>query len=227
MTAGFAPLSPGCPQPAVWVAWFIDCDPRCPGHPSCDEHSSEATSREPIGGGRADPLVAFWTARLDEDEAAALATVIPRAAGDGMTDDTAALNGTPNSGRLAWKTSHERDEEGTPVHWVISDPDPSAVAHAMGLERGTGGAVAEHIARHDPARALREVEADRRLIALHRPEWTDYVDGDGIERTSRCPSLECGECEPGGSPDNWPCPTVRARIAIWDAHPDYRPEWKP
>lgn len=44
------------------------------------------------------------------------------------------------------------------------------------------------------------------VLKLHRPVWNDYADGDGIERSSR----DCAECEPPGTPDNWPCPTVRA-----------------
>lgn len=74
-----------------------------------------------------------------------------------------------------------------------------------------------------PARVLREVEAKRAILGWHHPEWGDYVDGDGIERATH----ECAECEPPGTPDNWPCRTVRALAAIWRDHPGYRPEWKP
>lgn len=70
-----------------------------------------------------------------------------------------------------------------------------------------------YIARHDPARALREAEAGRRLLA----------------------ELEKGIAAAIAAPDN---PAVRAaveallwsasdRAAAWSGHPDYRPEWKP
>ncbi len=165
-----------------------------------------------------DEWTAFLNARLDEAEAAALATVTPRPAADGMTDDTAALNRTPNTGRLSWTTDVQADDDERVVGYcVISTPDTSGVAAAWGLERGTGAAVAAHIARHDPGRALREVTAGRAILEWHRPEWDDYADGDGIERATR----QCAECEPPGTPDNWPCRTVRALAAVWNDHPDY------
>ena len=48
---------------------------------------------------------------------------------------------------------------------------------------------AQHIARHDPARVLRQAEAHRRILAVHQ--------------------LEDGGCESCTS-EYWPCPTVRA-----------------
>lgn len=154
-------------------------------------------------------LIEFPSARLNEDEAAALATVIPHPVGDGITDDTDAFRRTPNTGRLAWLARSEVDEEeGTPVHWVISDPDLAAVAHAMGLERGTGRDVAVHIARHDPARALREVEAGRRILERHRD------DGYG-----------CQYCERWIGPG--PCPDLADLLYRWAGHPDYDGAWAP
>lgn len=55
-----------------------------------------------------------------------------------------------------------------------------------------------HIARHDPARVLRQVAAHR--VAL---SW--YLDDDDVVMG----------------------PTIRAIAAIWSDHPDYRPEWAP
>jgi Family of unknown function (DUF6221) len=118
-------------------------------------------------------LTATLNAGLAKDEAVALRTVVPHPAGDGITDDAA-----PNTGRLAWSATSEVNEEGTPVHWVVSDPDPAAVAEAMGLERGTGPAVARHIARNDPARKLRDVRAGRDLLAAILAERHDYNPSD-------------------------------------------------
>jgi len=76
-------------------------------------------------------------------------------------------------------------------------------------------------ADHD--RVRREVAAKRAIVAEHRDTWNDYADGDGIERTSH----ECRTCEPSGSPDDWPCPTIKAVAAVWSDHPDYKAEWSP
>ena len=75
---------------------------------------------------------------------------------------------------------------------------------------GYGGPAADaFIARHDPARVLREVAAGRRILARHVRQ-------------------------PGQHPDFCrhdlrvlPCPDMRDLLARWDDHPDYRPEWKP
>lgn len=88
--------------------------------------------------------LAFLRARLGEAEAVARAT-------------------SPSGLRLSWHASHE--EDGTPAHWVLSDPaNLSAAAQAMGLERGTGAAVADHIALNDPQSALREAAIWRGLM---------------------------------------------------------------
>lgn len=61
--------------------------------------------------------------------------------------------------------------------------------------------VARFIARHDPDRVLREVEANRRLIELRESEPAiSWADGGYILRYLALP---------------------------YDQHPDYRPEWRP
>lgn len=155
-----------------------------------------------------DPIV-FAETRLAEDKRVALATVIPKAAGDGITDDTAAIQRAPNARRLAWQASSEADEEGTAVHWVLALSDSSAVAHAMGVERGTGPDVARHVALHDPARALREVEAGQRILERHK--FCGIPWGGG-----QCD--EAGHVVP-------PCPDLADLLARWADHPDYDRDW--
>ena len=82
----------------------------------------------------------------------------------------------------------------------------------------------EHARRHDPARALREVEAKRAILAAHMPGEFGY----------RQIEILCRTCVTGhyvymddDAADPWPCVTVRALAAIWNGHPDYRDEWKP
>jgi hypothetical protein len=78
---------------------------------------------------------------------------------------------------------------------------------------------ADHIARYDPARVLREVEAKRLILAQHRHRQADYC------------SFGCDLChfhsEYGMPPGvNW-CETVRALASVWPDHPDYQTEWAP
>ena len=64
-----------------------------------------------------------------------------------------------------------------------------------------------HARWHDPARVLREVEADRRLIAEH----------------------EAGLLDPRNAPDSWPALrfVIKLRAVIWSDHPEYLESWKP
>jgi Family of unknown function (DUF6221) len=89
---------------------------------------------------------------------------------------------------------------------------------------GAGGfdaRVDDHIGRHDPARALREVGAGRAILDRHMPHETAF---DG---------LACNWCSedvddrPQIAKERWPCPDVRSLAAVWSDHPDYRQEWKP
>jgi hypothetical protein len=71
--------------------------------------------------------------------------------------------------------------------------------HVAGpLSRETG----QHIARHDPARVLREVEAKRALLEGH----------DGVHR------CEWGEHRGG---EFGPCRQATIIAAVWSDHPDY------
>jgi hypothetical protein len=58
------------------------------------------------------------------------------------------------------------------------------------------------------ARVLREVEAKRRILELHRPDDPDRP--------------ECVTCGP-----RWPCRTVEALTSAYADHPDYHEEWRP
>jgi hypothetical protein len=90
-----------------------------------------------------------------------------------------------------------------------------------------------HIARHDPARVLADVEAKRRLLELHgimhrEIGWLE----NGAEEGSEIPV--CGICVPKHShyqrredvPEG-PCLTVRLLALPYADHPDYRDEWRP
>ncbi|MFF2077175.1 DUF6221 family protein [Kitasatospora sp. NPDC058162] len=65
-------------------------------------------------------------------------------------------------------------------------------------------ATATHIARHDPARVLREVAAKRRILARHAPG-------------------PAGACR--HDRNRWPCADVRDLLPPYADHPDFHPRW--
>jgi hypothetical protein len=66
---------------------------------------------------------------------------------------------------------------------------------------------AEHIARHDPARVLREITAKRAILAMAEGQPTH----DLAEETAK-DALE---------------DVVRVLAVAWSDHPDYDPDWMP
>lgn len=73
---------------------------------------------------------------------------------------------------------------------------------------------AEHIARHDPARVLREIEADRALIADYTSaqETVDAIDYPNMYDVGRAQGLE---------------EAVRRRASAYDHRPGYQESWRP
>lgn len=79
----------------------------------------------------------------------------------------------------------------------------------------------DHIARHDPARMLRQVEGARKILALHQP--VAVLNNDGV----RVIGHECKACfdspapysEPPYSMTDYPCPTVRALAEMFGVEP--------
>lgn len=122
-----------------------------------------------------DDLIAFLRARLAEDEKAAVAA----------------------AGQQAY------------YDWEVGEADPpeQPEVRVMGtlhqVATGADDSTAEHIARHDPARVLREIEAKRRLI-----QWCEWMVGDFR-----------------GS-DVWKDVLPLLALPYVD-HSDYRDEWRP
>ncbi len=91
---------------------------------------------------------------------------------------------------------------------------------------------AEHIARHDPARVLADVEAKRRIVALHEPKTSTWPKAHGMEPYVERTCTECGtgRQEPGDPadfwPTDWPCPTLRMLALPFADHPQFRAEWR-
>jgi hypothetical protein len=82
-----------------------------------------------------------------------------------------------------------------------------------------GGAHAAHIAEHDPARVLREIDAKRRIVECHEP----WVAGNGDTICGRC-GREHIDGRPGG---HFPCQTLRLLALPYSDRDGYRAEWAP
>jgi hypothetical protein len=101
----------------------------------------------------------------------------------------------------------------------VTGDNRSHVLYSVGMHnRGwPSSADAEHIARHDPARVLREVAAKRRVLERHQPvhAW------DGKLCCDWCSVLSVSVYQ------EWPCPDVRDAAAPYEDRPGYREEWRP
>ncbi len=133
-----------------------------------------------------DPLVAFCRARIAEDRATA--TTAAREIGEHWTE-----------------------------HPTYMDPQPGAfnVVTVM-TDMPTPWWMAQHIARHDPARVLADCDLKTALIDDHEPtkppphafpDWRPDCWSDG---------------------EQWPCKTLRILAAVWRVGPDgaQHPEWR-
>jgi hypothetical protein len=137
-------------------------------------------------------LTAFLNARLDEDEAVAKEACEPDVSRNGEWT----AYGHPPGMRDGRK---DRD-----VQLVGAGPDEARWTVCEVGQWDRAPMVGEHIARHDPARVLREVAALRSVVA------------DCIKRLAY----------PANAPLYNVAPRTLAGIAaIWSDHPDYRSEW--
>ena len=148
-----------------------------------------------------DALIAFVKARLDEDE------VVAREACDGDS-------GQWFMGRK-WNVYRAEDE-------ARYDEDYQGEENRL-VVYGNVKPQSEYVARHDPARALREVAAKRALIrvALENAAETDSERGDGHDAGG----IAAGQCSDHGA--EAALRNLAPLAAIWDGHPDYDPGWKP
>jgi len=147
-------------------------------------------------------IVEFLRARLDEDEQVARAA-LGRAAFFGNTGE--------------WIADQVRDPNG-PIPLIFALSGAGARTQVADLshahdpdERGT------HIARHDPARVLREVEAKRRIIERYEADRADFQRHDGYQRNAAMSAARMEISEQA----------LRALAAAYSDHSEYQPHWKP
>lgn len=136
-------------------------------------------------------IVEFLKACLDEDERIARAAARQRGGG-------------------TWKAERDAREI---LEIVGEQPHPGAYIPV--ILQPDDDETTVHIAAHDPARVLREIEAKRRIVEQHRP-----VGYGGV-----CLSL-CHTRAPG-QPQTWPCLTLRLLALPYTGREGYRPEWAP
>ncbi|MEV0036214.1 DUF6221 family protein [Streptomyces sp. NPDC050804] len=75
--------------------------------------------------------------------------------------------------------------------------------------------IAQHVALHDPARVLRDVEAKRRVLARHvlSPPIGD----------PEIPWANRSDCQYDG--EDWPCPDLLDLVLPYAGHAEYREQW--
>ena len=101
-----------------------------------------------------------------------------------------------------------RDAEAAGDSWYGYEPEQQIAFVSV--------ADARHIARHDPARVLRDIDAKRQLLELHALEYRDRP--ERVLGESDDPF--CTECVG----ETFPCATLRL-LAL--PYADYRDDWRP
>jgi hypothetical protein len=135
------------------------------------------------------------------------------------------------------------------VVWRCDDEQDGCPEAARGWS-----AEARHIARHDPARVLAEVEVKRRILADHARSQSGFIwiksakvtnrtdvvaewaNAEGV-KVSRVPLLVCSRCadwypdamidEGSHANHGFPCLTVKLLALPYSDRPGYREEWRP
>jgi hypothetical protein len=111
-----------------------------------------------------------------------------------------------NTDLVSFLTARLDEDEAAARGWFDRFPDMPADELADQAAAGVTDEGYIHIARHDPARVLREVAAKRKILAEHAQGWGH-------------------PCEAYTGPE-FPCPTLRALAGVWSDHPDYDPAWQ-
>ena len=124
-------------------------------------------------------------------------------------DEDAALAGAASPG--PWSANAEADE--------VLAVDGVTVADGFALSSRQLRATTEHIARHNPARVLAEVEAKRRAVN-ECAYWNEKLSQEAAN-PSKYPQPGLGLILDAVNP------ILRALALAYADHPAYRPAWRP
>lgn len=149
-------------------------------------------------------IIEFLRARLAEDEAVARAAIVPEHTGEYHPHPPFAEWVYHPGGEVEYaNSSHD-----VPLHggrMGTSGPAYVTMDHE-GLLPSVEDDVGPHIARHDPARVLREVESKRRIVDWEC-RYRTTVEKRGEDWAHRATG------------------PLRALASVYADHPDYRDEW--
>lgn len=113
-----------------------------------------------------------------------------------LDDDEAAAREAIRRGGSRWRVEHRWDD--TDVDVVDEDaPDAHDGTKVRKVVSLTEAATGAHIARHDPARVLRDVESARALAAEITAIPHEYVEGDSWFSCSQARTEWSEDAEPG------------------------------
>jgi hypothetical protein len=107
----------------------------------------------------------------------------------------------------------------------VLDPTPPSDRLGIGMAVGHAAAdadfneTADHIAAHDPARVLREIDAKRQILTLHRPTGKRSTGSGGGT------IQDCSVCQ--HFPARYPCTTLRFLVLPYSDRPGYQESWRP
>lgn len=157
-----------------------------------------------------DELIQFLCDRLNEDEAAALP----------WPEDQ--RNWEVRGARYVTYAASPAQEQVTAIN---VGGDGALGWERISVKRDSEQKLGEHIARHDPARVLHEIDAKRQLVKLHGRATLRA--GGGAQHYAT--ATVCRSCEPDLQfPElSWPCATLRLLALPYADRPGYHEEWRP
>lgn len=142
-------------------------------------------------------LIDFLHARINEDEQTAKKAIDAELSGNGT-----------------WRAKD--DGTGTGLWGYVMSGHYPICGHDIEDVRM---AHADHIARHDPARVLREIEAKRAILAQEEEARAHY---GHIKSSATHPGVETSIGHVVAL-----ATVIRHLAAVYSDHPDYNPEWTP
>lgn len=171
-------------------------------------------------------LAEFLLARLAEDEQVAKAAIRQHEAAVEAfkAGRPADMEDLPEETSACWSGGSDESQDG---HWRQAVWAGDGIATVCEMLDEYDSASPAHIARHDPARVLAEVEAKRKIVSLHRhvaasPTVRMYEEKG--ERPFGC--VICADHDGVIWPAGW-CDTLSLLALPHAEHDDYRAEWLP